>query len=461
MSGDPSISRAGANAKGETSQLSLSLLDQSSRNSSLLDLQPEDVDDELDMTFRSRGCPLADLYPGMVDRVKQAWSRHHTMESADVVLRKYRRWRQQPSRSSVNNSLSAPPRHNHHNQMVQREHLYRSPRICAIPQPPLKVETNQQARSAIKHFPGRVRKQWPQPILVMDFAGVSEAPLPTKVSLNETFDVPKTKRPSTYNLSPVRQEGSRELTLKSKRLSLASRSLQADGNCKYVTDRPSNSRSPVRSSPLKSKMIFHTSPHPSLRSPGAHSMEGFSRESKRRRSMSESLTSSANMPPKGFYPQEPHLSFVSQPSPKRSASTSDPRRLRRHLSFDSSLPVDGSSWSREQLDNEFIKVYHWFVCQNKETFHQGPPCRFCARNGDVDRDNSPSSSTSSSALAALALSPHRSLLRKRHREMSRDFHPQSKRLRGECYAPSPGSKRHVRETLRRRLSAFEPEQHKH
>lgn len=463
MSGDPCITCAGTNAIGETGQLSLSLLDESSRNSSLLSLQPEDVDDELDLTFRNRGCPLADLYPGMVDRVKQAWSRQQATEAADVVLRKYRRWRQQPRRSSSDNSLSAPPRHIHHKQIVQRECLDHSPKICDIPRPSLKAATNQPAWSAVKVSPGRVRRQWPEPILVMDFSSVSETSYPTKVSLNETFDVPETKLASNYNFSPSQPTGSRELTLKSKRLSLAARSLQADGNCKYVTDIPSDTRSPVRLSSSRNKMMCSRSPHASLRSPGARSMEGFPREPKRRRSMSESLPSTSNMPLKGFRPQEPHLSFASQPSPKRSASTSEPRRLRRHLSFDSSLPVSCSSWSRERLDDEFIKLYHWFVCQNKASSHQGPPCRFCARNGEVGKGNnnsSSSSTTSSSAsdLAALALSPHRSLLRKQHLEMSWDSHPQSKRLRDECYAPSPGSKRHVKETLRRRLSPFEPQQ---
>lgn len=432
-------------------------LDESSRNSSLLGLQPEDVDEELDMTFRNRGCPLADLYPGMVDRVKQAWSRQHTTKAADLVLRRYRRWRQQPSRSSVNNSLSAALRHVHHKQTARREHSDCSRKICDVAQSPLKAAMNQQVWSPLECSPGRVRGQQPQPIVVIDLSDDSETSNTTKVSLNETFDVPEPKLTSTFDFSRSRSTGSPEPTLRSKRLSLAGRSLQANGNCVYVTARPGDSQSPVRQSPLRSKMqmILSRSPRASLRSSGVCSMEGFSREPKRRRSMSESLTSADNMPLSGFCPQDPHLSFTSQPSPKRSASTSDPHHLRRHLSLDSSLPAS-RSWSREQLDDEFIKLYHRFVCQNRASFHHGPPCRFCARSCEVNRGHS--SSSSSSALAALALSPHRSLLRKRHREMSWESHPQSKRLRNECYVSSPGSKRHVKEMLRRRLSPFEPGQ---
>lgn len=456
----PSLSHAGTINKGDTSQLVLSSFDENSRNSSLLGPQPEDVDDELDMTFRSRGCPLADLYPSMVDRVKQACRRQHTTEAADLVLRRYRRWRQQPSRSSsFSNSLSAAPRHVPHKQTAQRERSDRSLKICDAAQSPLKVATNGQAWSALERSPGRVRRPQSKPILVIDLSHDSETSNPTEVSLNETFNVPEPKPPSTFDFSPSRSTGSLEPTLRSKRLSLPGRSLQANGNCVHVTDRPGDSQSPVRQSTLRSKMqmILSRSPRASLRSPGARSMEGFSREPKRHRSLSESLTSAANMPLRGFCPQTPHVPFTSQPSPKRSASTSGPRRFRRHLSLDSSLWANGSSWSPERLDDEFIKLYHRFVCQNRASFHHGPPCRFCARSFEVNRGHSSCSSSSSSALAALALSPHRSLLRKRHREVSWESHPQSKRLRDECYVSSPGSKRHVKEMLRRRLSPFEPE----
>lgn len=413
------------------------------------------------MTFRSRGYPLSDLYPGMVDRVKQACSRQHTMEVADSVLRRYRRWRQQPSWSSFDNSLSAPLRHICHKQIARREHLSRSLKNCDVPRSPSKAAANQQAWPALKHSPGRGRRPQPQPVLVMDLSGVSETCKPLKVCLNETFDVPEPKPPSTFRFSPSRSRESPDVSLRSKRLSLAAHSVQPDGNCTSVTDRPCDYRSPVRQSPLRTKMatILSRSPHASCRSPGACSVDGFLREPKRRRSMSESLTSAANVPQRAFSPQDSHLSFQSQHSPTSSAH---PRRPRRHLSYDSALPAGSSSWSSEQLDNEFIKFYHRFVCQNGRSFHPGPPCRFCARSSEVSRGHPTSSfsspSSSSSALAALALSPHRPLLRKRHRDVSWDSHPQSKRLRDECYLSSPGSKRHVKEILRRRLSLSHPEQ---
>lgn len=452
----------GTLTRSDTSQLTLSLLDESSQNTSLLEPQPEDMDEELDMTFKSRGCPLVDLYPSMVDRVKQAWDRQHTTQAADLVLRRYHKWRQQPSRSSYNNSLTAPLKHVQHKQIAKKEHPGHSLKICDVPRLPSKAVANQQAWSALQLSPATVRRQPPQPILVMDISGVSEVLNPVKVSLNETFNVFK---PS---VSPWQSEEYPDLSLRSTRLSLAAQreSVQADRKGMHVTDRPGNSRSPVRQSPLRTQVakILSRSPRVSSRNPEACTAEDFFREPKRRRAMSESFTSTANMPRREFYAQESHHCFPSQPSSKHSASPSGTHRFRRHLSFDSSPPVGSLLLTPQQLDDEFVKLYHRFVCQNT-SFDQRPPCRFCARSAEVGRGLS-ATSFSSSALAALALSPHRSLLRKRHRELSWDSHPeskrhlelswdshpQSKRLRDEYYVSSPGSKRHVKEMLRRRMS---------
>ncbi|KAI4800207.1 hypothetical protein KUCAC02_013441 [Chaenocephalus aceratus] len=51
---------------------------------------------------------------------------------------------------------------------------------------------------------------------------------------------------------------------------------------------------------------------------------------------------------------------------------------------------------RRKLDEDFLKVYHKFVCQNKSGSLNGVSCRLCARS---------SQASISSALAALALSP--------------------------------------------------------
>lgn len=454
MSGDLSVflPTAATTGRGDTTQLTVSSLDESRHNISQMELQPEDEDEELEMTLRSHGCSLAELYPSMINRLKQAWSRHHASEAADSVLRRYRRWRQQPNRSGLNKTFCLPL-----SQKTTSEERLGSPlKIRATPESLLKIATARQ------HSYGRMRREQLQPILVMDLCCTSESTKSKGFSLNQTFNVSeREEQPSSLAFSLSRPlHPPQELSLRSKRLSVAAHSPQADGSSMYVrstsagTERPDAFGSPLRQSPLKATVVpsLSRSPRASWRSPAARSVEGFSREPVGPRSMSDSPPSSPKMLLRMLCPQDSHLSLRSQPSSPVLASASGRHRLRRHLSFDSSLPTSRASYSPKQLDEEFIKLYHRFVCQNKSSFFHGPPCRFCARSFELSRSHS------SSSLAALALSPHRSLLRKRHRELSWGSHPQSKRLRDEYYASSPGSKRRVKEMLRRRLSPFESEQ---
>lgn len=455
-------------ARSDTTQLTVSSLDESRRNLSETELQPEDQDEALEKTLRSHGSSLVELYPGMISRLERAWRRHHVSEAADSVLRRYRRWRQQPNGSYVNNTFIVPLRHSHLKKMTRKESSNGALKIHATPQSPLQMVTSLQDCQAQQQSPGRGRgsltREQHQLVLVMDLSGSSETSKPKEISLNETFNVSEQgEQPSNFAVSPSRPlyptaKVSLDLSLRSKRLSLAAHSPQTDGCSMYasqttaVKDRPGIYSSPVRQSPLKAKMVtsLSRSPHAFSRSPKAYSVESYGREPIRPRSMSTSLSSPPQMPTvplRMLSPQDSHLSFQSQlPSPQSATAAAGRHRLRRHLSFDSSLPL--TCVSLKELDEDFIKLYHRFVCQSKSSFFNGPPCRFCARNSEASRGHS------SSALAALALSPHRSLLRKRHRELSWGTHPQSKRSRDEYCTSSPGSKRHSIGMLRRRLSPY-------
>ncbi|XP_061680417.1 uncharacterized protein si:dkeyp-117h8.4 [Syngnathoides biaculeatus] len=113
--------------------------------------------------------------------------------------------------------------------------------------------------------------------------------------------------------------------------------------------------------------------------------------------------------------------------------------LWRHNSTDSSHTSSCLTYSEKDLDDDYVRQYHKFVCQS-EAFN-GPPCRTCAGSAHGHRRHS------SQSLAALALSPHRLRLKKRHRDSEWENLFHSKR-----WSPySPGSKRHRNEVLRRRL----------
>lgn len=310
----------------------------------MMGFQPEDRDEELELSLRGNSS-LLDLYPSMISRLEQACHRHYVFETADSVLRRYRKWRQQPHKSHLNRTFDVTLTHRR-------------------PRPKAGVSVFVGIRRPLQS-PGRGRS--PQrraqqgPALVMDFSDSSHVCGPTNRSLDQTFNLPAQEEPScSYSASPPRR-------------------------------RPSLPRlggADVRS-PFKTRML--SSP------PGHH-------------------------------------------------------RLGRRLSFDASLPLGSGSYSSRDLDEDFIKLYHQIVCQSKSSFFSSLPCRYCARNPEASR----SRSSSSSSLAALALSPHRSLLRKRAGEEFLYGSLGSKRSRVESHTSSPGSKRHSAEVLRRRLSLAEP-----
>ncbi|XP_064845450.1 mucin-5AC [Oncorhynchus masou masou] len=113
-------------------------------------------------------------------------------------------------------------------------------------------------------------------------------------------------------------------------------------------------------------------------------------------------------------------------------------KLQRHYSLDSFSPSISLRNSTKQIDEDFQKLYHKLVCQGKSV----PSCRMCERRAETTRG------PSSSALAALALSPHHSVMRKRRRELVQKHSPESKRFRDNSCVYSPGSLRQRREMIR-------------
>ncbi|XP_054459092.1 uncharacterized protein si:dkeyp-117h8.4 [Anoplopoma fimbria] len=462
------------NSTDDSTHLTVSSLDESQRNVSVTEVQPEDQDEELEMSLRSHGSSLVELYPSMISRIGRAWRRRHVSEAAGSVLRRYRRWRQQPGRSNLGNTFVVTLRHTgrdpeNETSRTLLEESRNSPGKRSFMgndstlRSPLRMLHNAQQQS-----PRRTHREQHQPVLVMDFSGPSETFMPRESSLNETFTVSEASRlgeqPSTCTFSPSRlfQLAARAPTdpsLRSRRLSLPSHSLQTDLCSTYASEtsreRPDIYGSPVRQSPSRARMLsgLSRSPHGFSRSPKTYSGESLSRVSPRPRLISTPPQKPA-VPLRMLHPQDSHHHLHPQLRSPHSAAAEGRHGLRRHLSFDSSLPSFRVSYSPKKLDEDFLKLYHKFVCQSKSSFFNGLHCRLCARSSDTSRGPS-SSSSSSSSLAALALSPHRSLLRKRHRELDWDSHPQSKRYRDESCQSSPGSKRHGTEMLRRCLSPSE------
>ncbi|XP_059196633.1 uncharacterized protein si:dkeyp-117h8.4 [Centropristis striata] len=438
----------------------------SSLDKSVIEVQPEDQDEELEMTLKSNGSSLVELYPSMISRIGKAWRRQHVSEAADSVLRRYRRWRQQPKRSDLSSTFVVTQRQtkrrpkNTISQAALSEITIspaKRPYMGAQTlQSPMKVVSMQE--SPLK----RMRREQHQPVLVMDFSRPS---IPNETSLNETFNVSEVsqleERPSIVMLSPSRPcyptgRASMEPSPRPRRLSLTAYSPHTD-RCSVFASEPAAAMersdiygSPVRQSPSRERLMsgLSRSPHAFSRSPRAHSMESFSTEPPKPR-FTSIPPQKPIVPLRMLYPQNSPRCLFPQ---LRSPQPEDRHRLRRHLSFDSSLPASLSYSPSKKLDKEFLKLYHKFVCQSKSSFFNKHTCRICARSSEASRG------PSSSSLAALALSPQCSVLRKRHRELDWDKRPQSKRFRDEYCPSSPTSRFHRKEMPRRRLSTSDYEQ---
>lgn len=429
--------------KDDNAEGTLRSLDESWRNSES-ELLPEDQDEDLQMSLSSQGSSLAELYPTMVSRIGRAWHRRTVSSS---LLRRYRRWRQQPSRNLSNTfdvtagTADDPPKPGASKRVLGEGSGGPAKRMRteAAPRP---AHSTLTSLSNGKLYPA-LREETPRLISPVDYYDHTE---PQESSLNETFLVSELSPPNRTPLSPLQRPcttaaSSVDPSLGIKRLAGPSRAAETPS----VAERPDIYSSPVRPSPLKVRRTSTLSRSPLVfpRSPREHDGD-WSRAPMRPRSLSTSMSSPTKRPVvlvKMLYPQ--HSNQSSQPlSPLPARAANGQRRFARNLSFDSTLPRP-VPYSAREVDEDFLKLYHKFVCQNKSSAFSGLPCRLCGR--------------SSTSLAALALSPHRSILRKRYREQRCDSRPQSKRLRDETYAHSPGSKRHSSEMLRRCLSPPEVE----
>ncbi|XP_054646383.1 uncharacterized protein si:dkeyp-117h8.4 isoform X2 [Dunckerocampus dactyliophorus] len=383
------------------SQLAVSSLDDSQRNLSETNTLPEDQDEQLEMSLRSGGSTLSELYPAMIDKIGRAQQRQHVSEVADVVLRRYRKWRLMSNRSGLNNSLNVTVRHaaKNHRRTTTKESTHKSMDV--------RDRTN---HASWQRSPMREPRE--KPILVMNLSCI-ESPKPKRIPLNETFTV--REQLGSFSLSPSR---SSDMTLRSKRLSLSA---------SFPPESNDVCGSPMRQSPLKTKLIsLSRSPQTFSRSPKFSCVLG----SPRKPENSVLLASPLRKPlvPQRMLHPDSRLRSPQPPTPKS----------RRHLSFNAYLQSGQITYSQKDLDEDFARHYHKFVCQNKS--FNGPSCRLCSRSCEASRQHS-------STLVALALSPQRLVLRKRHRDPV--WENQSLAKRWHPY--SPGSKRHSNEMLRRRL----------
>lgn len=448
-------------------------LEEGQRNCTLLSDQPEDQDEELEVSLQSQGSSLGECYPDMVSQLGKSWHRHHVSEAAESVRRRYRKWLKSTQVHRTNSS-HVDQRPHKRELFSKQHHTLRSP---------LKSGPSAVAKSAspspVKTFNGQRLQYNRSPVRSEARAVVFDMPAfyeEFSRKFNKTFTVSEPSSfLSTFNTSPPKSRYSPNKTIQDFSLKIkdSPHCSSVHGNALFkegyvspnkpkqdfssrITESPCHSSfhsnpilkeiymSPAKTSPSKAKTSresfnegSHINGSPTRKSPfKLHT----SREGPQQSAYAHvSSPTSSNM--KALKRSSSASNFVSSPSklavprstlehPNQrhsfqqwSPQVSKPRRshhgLKRHLSFDSVAQSSRRTSSDKDFEDDFVKLYHKLVCLSKSSYLKSHPCRFCAKNSDSSRGHS--------NLAALALSPHRPFLRKRSGDLQ--SFPASKRFR--------------------------------
>ncbi|XP_021174107.2 uncharacterized protein LOC105928884 isoform X2 [Fundulus heteroclitus] len=474
QSKDDDSSASSGECSKDYSEKTQESLDESGRELSESELLPEDQDEALQMSLSSQSGSLAELYPMMVSRIQRAWNRQTVSVGASSVLRRYRRWRQQP-KGNLNKTFNITASAERPEPLTGKRPLQEGsgspgrrmwPQMTAHPAPSTVAVLHDGEHQSPGRERGLLSGQTPRLISAPDLSGAAK---PKERSFMETFfgcelsPRKQTQIGEQGAASPSRRPYAAakwcvDPPLRFKRHSVSSHSAEASSCTAETASGPQSSRiysSPVRQSPLKARKVSAL-----CRSPLAFTVSPREPdwESSREPTYPRSLPVVVSSPPKrpvGLLKMMLHPQDSSQPprplplSPLQTRAADNHRRPRRNLSFDSSSsrPV---SLSPNKVDEDFEKLYHKFVCQSKPVDFSGLPSPR-GRSSEARRV------LLSTSLSALALSPHRSILRKRHCEDRCDGCPQPKLFRKENYPYSPGSARHMREMLKRSHSQSELE----
>ncbi|XP_073672912.1 uncharacterized protein [Garra rufa] len=424
---------------GESFQLSLN--QNNTSNDSLWGemSQPEEEDEELEKTLSSHGGTLLDVYPSMLNQIGEAYRRKHVTDTARAVVQKYRRkhWQSAPTHQNTSSrhdctlnkttdisfTSQSPVQRNISNcfkSSDQLQHFLKNkPRSS-----PLKNSSYEA--SACFYSPRRniadvssVTEECPwtdlhltsKPARVIDLSTPPYPGSPTSPDLDQTYDVGPTSRavPAASVLASPRRSRA-DLSLVDQRgILITSRYSSLDKDCFREC-----LHSPV-SSPQRS-LIGVSSPGKSTFRPSVLNME---RQLNSTASPKRSAPSPVHHLSHSEILRSPYgVQHVPLSSPWRSvydhpdrslSKVEKPSNRQRSLSG----PQSTYSFSEPQIDMEFRKLYHHFICRGTSSPCPSSHCHLCERHM---KETSRSPSFSSSSMSALALTPLRAELKKRRRQ---------------------------------------------
>ncbi|XP_036438497.1 uncharacterized protein si:dkeyp-117h8.4 [Colossoma macropomum] len=136
----------------------------------------------------------------------------------------------------------------------------------------------------------------------------------------------------------------------------------------------------------------------------------------------QGVSSSYRYHPVSNYQENLAMAEVHQFSPR-------PPKRQRSFSANQSSSSPMSRMSRRQIDAEFRRLYHHFICRGTSSSCSSSSCHLCERQLEVGVQGSP---TFSSNMSALALTPIQSRLKKRRRQYEVEESLRLKRFRESC-----------------------------
>ncbi|XP_066532421.1 uncharacterized protein si:dkeyp-117h8.4 isoform X2 [Hoplias malabaricus] len=139
-----------------------------------------------------------------------------------------------------------------------------------------------------------------------------------------------------------------------------------------------------------------------------------------------------------------------------------PRPLKRQRSFSDSHSTSASTYrkSSQEIDAEFTRLYHHFICRGSSSSCPTSSCHLCERRLDSVVQSSPEISSN---MSALALTPLRKRLQKRRRQSELEESLKVKRFRGSCSPKTHTyfwSKQHLQQQATKNTAVANPSEDK-
>ncbi|CAM4693153.1 unnamed protein product [Leuciscus chuanchicus] len=416
--------------------------------------QPKEEDEELEKSLSSHGSTLLDVYPSMLNQIGKAYRRHHVTDTARAVVQKYRRKQWQAGPTHHNSSFrkrhnctlnkttdisftnQSPVQRNISNCFKGSDKLQQNLLKNKLKSSPLKNSSYEA--SACFYSPRRnsadvsgvtdestwtdlhlTREPEKNTARVIDLSTPPYSASPTfsdqSPNLDQTYDVGQTSHavPASYVFTSPRQSIAGLSVIDQRGMSIISQPSSLGKDC--FRDRlhspvsspqrgligvlSSSGKSSFRPSVLNREKQFNLTASPKQRSPVHHLAH-----IEELRSPYGAKHVALSSPRQHVYDRaDRSLSKAEKPH------HFTPSKRQRSLSG----PQSAYSFNELQIDVEFRKLYHHFICRGTSSPCPSSHCHLCERHS---KETFQSPRFSSSSMSALALTPLRAKLKKRQRQ---------------------------------------------